>query len=150
MLTQNIGTALLLNHTALIDFCLLMCLKKNCWMSGKQGKPWSDATFCSIRFGPEIIKRFSCSTQLSMKFVLLINLTWLTFANSSLLNIAEHESFSANKYENANYCWHFHIYLQRTFMLSWFEHEKSFITSRPGLSVPILRMSMVLWLFHHL
>ena len=27
-----------------------------------------------------------------------------------LLNIDEHENFSANKYENANYCWHFHIY----------------------------------------
>ena len=27
-----------------------------------------------------------------------------------LINIAEHENFSANKYENANYCWHFHIY----------------------------------------
>ena len=26
------------------------------------------------------------------------------------LNIAEHENFSANKYENANFCWHFHIY----------------------------------------
>ena len=22
----------------------------------------------------------------------------------------EHENFSSNKYENANYCWHFHIY----------------------------------------
>ena len=27
-----------------------------------------------------------------------------------MLNSAEHEVFSANKYENANYCWHFHIY----------------------------------------
>ena len=27
-----------------------------------------------------------------------------------LLNIAEHENFSANKYENANNSWHFHIY----------------------------------------
>ena len=26
-----------------------------------------------------------------------------------LLNIAEYENFSANKYENANYSWHFHI-----------------------------------------
>ena len=26
-----------------------------------------------------------------------------------LLNIPEHENFSANKYENANYGWHFHI-----------------------------------------
>ena len=58
----------------------------------------------------EVIKLFSCSTQLSMKFVLLINLKLLTTANSFLLNIAEHETFSANKYENANYGWHFHIY----------------------------------------
>ena len=60
--------------------------------------------------GSEVIKLFSCSTQLSMKFVLLINLELLTIANSFLLNIAEYENFSANKYENANYCWHFHIY----------------------------------------
>ena len=52
--------------------------------------------------GPEDIKLFSCSTQLSMKFFLLINLKLLTIANSFLLNIAEHENFSVNKYENAN------------------------------------------------
>ena len=46
-------------------------------------------------------KLFLCSTQLSMKFVLLINLKLLTTANSVLLIIAEHENFSANKYENA-------------------------------------------------
>ena len=60
--------------------------------------------------GPEIIKCFPCSTQLSLKLVLLINLKLQTIANSFLLNIAEHEHFSADKYENANYCWHFHIY----------------------------------------
>ena len=45
----------------------------------------------------------------------------LTIANYFLLNKAEHETFSANKYENANYCWHLHIYLQRKFhaRLSW-------------------------------
>ena len=32
-----------------------------------------------------------------------------------MLNSAEHKIFSANKYENANYCWHFHIYYQRNF-----------------------------------
>ena len=37
-----------------------------------------------------------------MKFVLLINLKLLTIANSFLLNLSEHENFSANKYENAN------------------------------------------------
>ena len=47
---------------------------------------------------------------MSMKFVLQINLELLIIPNAFLLNIAEHEHFSANKYENANYCWHFHIY----------------------------------------
>ena len=60
--------------------------------------------------GPQVIKLFSCLTQLSMKFVLLINLKLQTIENVFLLNKAEHEIFSANKYENANYCWHFHIY----------------------------------------
>ena len=59
---------------------------------------------------PEVIQLFSCSTQLSMKFVSPVNFTLLTIANSFLLNIAEHENFSVCKYENANYCWHFHIY----------------------------------------
>ena len=62
------------------------------------------------QLGPEVIKLFSCPTQLSMKFFLQINCKLLTISNSFLLNIAEHENFSANKYENANYCWHFHIY----------------------------------------
>ena len=62
------------------------------------------------RPGPEVIKRFSCSTQMSMKFVMLINLKLLTIANFFLLNITEHEHFSANKYENANLSWNFHIY----------------------------------------
>ena len=56
---------------------------------------------------------FSCSTQLSMKFVMLINLKLLTIAFFFffffLLNIAGHENFSANTYENANYYWNFHI-----------------------------------------
>ena len=38
-----------------------------------------------------------------MKSVLQINLKSLTIANSFLLNIVDHESFSANKYENANW-----------------------------------------------
>ena len=44
-------------------------------------------TICS---GPEVIKHFSCSTQLSMKFILLIKL--LTIANSFFLNVVEHEN----------------------------------------------------------
>ena len=39
-----------------------------------------------------------------MKFVMLINLKLLTIVNSVLLNIAEHENFSANKYEKKKSC----------------------------------------------
>ena len=41
---------------------------------------------------------------------MLKNLKLQTIENYLLFNIAEHENFSANKYENANHCWHFHIY----------------------------------------
>ena len=60
--------------------------------------------------GQEVIKTSLCSTQLSMKFVLLINFQLLTIINSFLLHVTEHEMFSSNIYENANYCSHFHIY----------------------------------------
>ena len=56
----------------------------------------------NIQTGPKVIKLFSCSTQLSMKFVQLINLKLLIIANCFLLNIAKYENFSANKYEYAN------------------------------------------------
>ena len=62
--------------------------------------------------GPKVVRFFLYSTQLNM-FVLLINLKLLTIADSFLLNMAEHENFSANKYENANCCWHFYIYTER-------------------------------------
>ena len=58
---------------------------------------------------PRLWNFFPCSTWLSMNFVLLINLKLLTTANSLLLNIAEHDIFSANRYENANLNWHFHF-----------------------------------------
>ena len=48
-----------------------------------------------------------------MKFILLINIKLLTITNSVLLNIAEHEKFSVNKFENANNEYenaNFHIY----------------------------------------
>ena len=54
------------------------------------------------RYGVEVIKLFSCSNQLGMKLARLTNLKLLTFENSFLLNITEHENFSANEHENAN------------------------------------------------
>ena len=68
---------------------------------------WSEQS----RSDPEDTKLFSYPTQLSMKIVLLINKSQIT-NNCTIFfaRIPEHENFSANKYENANYCWHFHIY----------------------------------------
>ena len=58
---------------------------------------------CNIYSGPDVIKHFSSSTQLSMKFILLINVKMpaivgiLTFI--SRINIAS-ESFKARKIFN--------------------------------------------------
>ena len=57
-----------------------------------------------------------------MKFIRLINLKLLTIAISFLLNIAEHENFSANKYENA---------IAELSM-------NSFITSKPDPGQPVI------------
>ena len=62
-----------------------------------------------ISVDPEVTKLLSCSTQQSVKCFMLINLKLRITANSSLLNIAKHENFPTNKYENDN-SWHFHIY----------------------------------------
>ena len=58
-----------------------------------------------------------------MKFVLLINLKLPITANSFLLNIGEHENFSANKYENANFVGIFIFIGRENFMLSSVAHE---------------------------
>ena len=65
---------------------------------------------------------------------MLVNLKLhvLVIAICFLLNIAEHENFSANKYENANYRRNFHIYYQRNFSCSTeLSTKKSVINSGP-------------------
>ena len=52
----------------------------------------------SVQSGPKVRKLFSCSTQLNMKFSLLINMKMPT-----------------NFLCTGPYSWHFHIYQQRTF-----------------------------------
>ena len=79
-----------------------------------------------------------------------------------MLNSAEHEHFSANKYENANnslLAEQFSCsamfnkkdlaivsnlrFISRTnFMLSWVEHEKSFVTSDPVFYVLFMTDTM--------
>ena len=68
-----------------------------------------------FRPGAEVIKLFSCSTQLSMKFKLLINIEIVKIDGIFRLNSLEPAIYPANKCLNANNCWHFNIYEQDKF-----------------------------------
>ena len=88
---------------------------------------YSDKHFVDISPGPEVIKLFSCSTQLSTKFILLINVKMPTIVGIltfiSIINI----TFERPQARNFFICQYFMS--SWNFLLSWVEHEKSFITS---------------------
>ena len=66
--------------------------------------------FVPTESGLEAIKLFFMLNSAEDEICPAINLELLRTVNSFLQTIAEHENVSANKYENANYRWHFHIY----------------------------------------
>ena len=68
-----------------------------------------------------------------MNFFMLINLRFVTNALSFLLNIAEHENFSANKYENANLLAFSYLLAEKISCSAEMSMEKSFITLGLGL-----------------
>ena len=55
---------------------------------------YSGQTECAHRSGPEVIKLFSCSTQLSMKFHLVIKIKNTNNKTFFKLNSAEHAQLS--------------------------------------------------------
>ena len=71
--------------------------------------------------GPEVIKPFSCSTQLYMKLKLLIKTKIQTNEEVNCFKSLRCCIYPANKCKNANNCWHFNSYEQDTFraQLSW-------------------------------
>ena len=86
--------------------------------------------FACLSTWPEVIKLFSCSIQPSVKFSLQIKFKLLTFAIFVMLNIAEHENFSANM-KMPTIVGIFIFISRENFMLRCVEHEKSFITLGP-------------------
>ena len=74
-----------------------------------------------LKPGPEVIKLFSCSTQLSTKFQLLIRTKIPTNKEVSWLKSLRYCIYHTYKCENANNCWHFNIYGQGKFLaqLRW-------------------------------
>ena len=67
-----------------------------------------------MQTGPEVIKLFSCSSQLSIKFLMLIrikisrNLAFLGSDKPKMLSFPLILTFMSN-------CWHFNIYEQEKF-----------------------------------
>ena len=60
--------------------------------------------------GPKVIKLFFMLNS-TEHGILHADKSLITKKNHFfLLNITEHENFPVNKYENANFSWHFHIY----------------------------------------
>ena len=83
-----------------------------------------------LELGPEVIKLFSYSTQLSMKFFLLINVKMptivgiLTFMNRKIA----FEAYLSLK--RMNFLIFLYLLAFKISCSAEFEHEKSFITSR--------------------
>ena len=74
-----------------------------------------EATLCvqawkALAQATEVIKLFSCSTQLSMKFQLPIKIKMLKNNDFSCFQPHTCCIYHANKCYNANSCWHFNIY----------------------------------------
>ena len=86
-----------------------------------------------IRPGLEVIKLFSCSTQLSTKFILLISVKMPTIVGILTYISMINTTYERLKAINFFVCWYFSFYEQLKFVLSWVEREKSFLTSRPDL-----------------
>ena len=90
----------------------------------------------NLMSGPQVIKLFSCSTQLSTEFQLLIKTKILT--NKEFC-------FKSLVCKNTNNRWNFNIMSRIHFGLSWVEHEKSLITLGPDI---LKRLLDYLWQLH--
>ena len=94
--------------------------------------------------GSEVIKLFSCSTKLSMKFIMLIKvkistivgfLTFMSMINTTPESLKTGKDFIFKSFQVSEHL---------KFTLSWVKHEKSFITS--GLGPKVWHYGSQLWL----
>ena len=88
-----------------------------------------------MKSGPEVIKLFPCSTQLSMKFQMLISVK--ISRNSAFFSGSDKPImlvFLIIIVKNANnsFCLHFNCCEKEKFHAQLIEHEKRLITSGPG------------------
>ena len=83
--------------------------------------------------GLKVIKLFPCSTQLSTKSILLMNVKMPTIVGILTFICMINTTSERLKAVNFFICRYFSFMSSWNFLLSWVEHEKSFITSGPGL-----------------
>ena len=86
--------------------------------------------------GPEVIKLFSCSIKLSMKFFLLINVKMPTIVGILTFMSGKNNILGLSQPEKAEFLDSFMLMTiscscYENFMFNWVEHEKSLITSGP-------------------
>ena len=81
--------------------------------------------------GPEVIKLFSCSTQLSMKFFLLINVKMPTIVGILTFMSRKNSILHLSEPDKSWISWYFYTYEQLKFhaQLSW--AQKKFYNLRP-------------------
>ena len=90
--------------------------------------------FITIQFvGPEVIKLFSCSTQLSMKIFPLINVKMPTIVGILTFMSGKNSIVGLSEHKKCHISWYFYPYEDLKFhaQLSW-AWKKSFITSGLG------------------
>ena len=97
-----------------IATCFLHCLYSTSFLSYQDCQQLPITLFLS-RQGPEVIKLFSCSTQLSMKFILLINVKMPTIVG--ILTFISMIDTTSERLEARNFfiCRYFSFYEQLKF-----------------------------------
>ena len=88
-----------------------------------------------MRSWPELIKLYSCSTQLRMKFVLLIKIQYQQFKPVSCTAEFSMQFFLLTNIKMATIVGILIFISRRNFILNWVEYDKSFITSGPCLMI---------------
>ena len=119
-----------LSHT-FVSTCRSPGFNTNCVQAAK--------TLVRVTGSPKSMKLFSCTTQLSVKFFLLINVKMPTIVGIGILTFMSRKNrvaFSAYlSLKKAEFLAMFKLISISNFMLISVEHETSFITSGPGLTI---------------
>ena len=97
--------------------------------------------------GPEVIKLFSCSTQLSMKFFLLINVKMPTIVGILTFISRENSILGSSESEKSWISWYFHTYEHLKFhaQLSW--AWKKFYNLGPRCCCDLCLLGYISYLF---